>query len=422
MPIRNLYLILNIHGNHNHLKNYSSGIFLQLYTTINFMRLTKINKLLFFIGCILFVSCDSSKKSLLSPKSDSVTSLHFIGEKDIPYNFQYNNTTVGGLSGIDYDATHNLYYFISDDRSAINPARFYTASIAFTQNGIDSIHFTGVQYLLQPNGNMYPNSKQDPYHTPDPESIRYNPANNQLVWSSEGERIVNAKDTILENPSIISISTEGNYIDSFTLPSNLIMQSIEKGPRQNSVLEGVTFADNHTTLFVNVEEPLYEDGPRADVVDNNAYIRILKFDVATKKSIAQYAYKLNPVAYAANPTNGFKINGVPDILSLGNNKLLVIERSFSTGRLPNTIRVFIADLNAATDVTNLPLLNSIGQFTPATKKLLLNMDDLGIYTDNIEGVTFGPTLPNGHKTLLFIADNNFNAFEKTQLLLFELME
>ena len=50
------------------------------------------------------------------------------------------------------------------------------------------------------------------------------------------------------------------------------------------------------------------------------------------------------------------------------------------------------------------------------------MDELGIYTDNIEGVTFGPILPNGHKILLFVSDNNFNAFEKTQLLLFELMD
>ena len=127
------------------------------------------------------------------------------------------------------------------------------------------------------------------------------------------------------------------------------------------------------------------------------------------------------MAYPANPSTGFKINGVPDIISIGNNKLLVIERSFSTGRLPSTIKVFIADLNAVTDVTNIPLMNST-QFVPVSKKLLLNMDNLGIYIDNIEGVTFGPTLPNGHKTLLFIADNNFVQIEKTQLLLFEVIE
>ena len=374
------------------------------------------------MACLFFVSCDPAKKSLLSPKPDSTTVLHFLGELDIPYNLQYNNSTVGGLSGIDYDAANKLYYFICDDRSAINPARFYTASITLTQKGIDSIHFTGVQYLLQPNGTVYPNNKQDPFHTPDPEAMRYDAANNQLVWSSEGERIVNDKDTILENPAVIFVSTEGKYIDRFTLPPHLYVQSIEKGPRQNGVLEGLTFADNYATLFVNVEEPLYEDGPRADVTDNNTYIRILKFEVATKKNTAQYAYKLGPVAYPATPANGFKINGVPDILSLGNNKLLTIERSFSTGRLPCTVKVFVTNLNSATDITNIPLNNTSTPFTPVTKKLLLNMDDLGIYIDNIEGVTFGPTLANGHKTLIFVSDNNFNAFEKTQLLLFELIE
>ena len=50
------------------------------------------------------------------------------------------------------------------------------------------------------------------------------------------------------------------------------------------------------------------------------------------------------------------------------------------------------------------------------------MDDLDIYRDNIEGVTFGPLLPNGNKTLIFVADNNFNKAEKAQLLLFEVVE
>jgi hypothetical protein len=44
---------------------------------------------------------------------------------------------------------------------------------------------------------------------------------------------------------------------------------------------------------------------------------------------------------------------------------------------------------------------------------------MGIYIDNIEGVTFGPDLPNGHKTLIFVSDNNFSKEQKTQFLLFE---
>lgn len=146
-----------------------------------------------------------------------------------------------------------------------------------------------------------------------------------------------------------------------------------------------------------------------------------KYDVATKKNIAQYAYELDPVAYSAVPENAFKINGIPDILSVGKNKLLVIERSFSSGRLPCTIKVFLADLNDATNIINTKSLKENPAAHPVVKKLLLNMDDLKIYTDNIEGVTFGPDLPNGHKTLIFIADNNFMLFEKTQVMLFEVI-
>jgi hypothetical protein len=187
------------------------------------------------------------------------------------------------------------------------------------------------------------------------------------------------------------------------------------------VLEGLSFADDYKTLFVNVEEPLYEDGPRADVTDNNAFIRLLKFDARNQKNIAQYAYKLDPVAYPATPANGFKINGIPDILSIGDDKLLVIERSFSTGRLACTIKVYIADLKGASDVKGVALKDNTN-FTPVSKKLLINMDTLGIYIDNIEGVTFGPVLPNGHKTLLFVSDNNFAKVQRTQLLLFEVDE
>ncbi|HQW83490.1 MAG TPA: esterase-like activity of phytase family protein [Ferruginibacter sp.] len=350
-----------------------------------------------------------------------ISNIKLLSTYEIPFNLQFKNTTVGGLSGIDYDAKNNVYYFICDDRSEKNAARFYTARIFLSEKQIDSLVFTGVHYLLQSNGNTYPNNKQNKFLVPDPEAMRFNAKTKELVWSSEGERIVKPTDTILINPAIIMMKPNGSYIDSFKLPENMHMQAIEKGPRRNSVFEGLAFADNYKTLYVSVEEPIYEDGPQAEIKENNAYIRINKFKTASKKTVAQFAYKLDPVAYAANPENSFKINGVSDIMSLGKNKLLVIERSYSTGRLPCTIKLFIADLNKASDISNLSLKEN-KNFIPAKKTLLLNMDSLGIYTDNIEGVTFGPVLPNGKKTLLCIADNNFNPVEKAQVLLFEITE
>ena len=375
----------------------------------------------YFIGAILLLTGCATSRTIISDAPLAISQVKLLGEYDVPHNLLFKGTTVGGLSGIDYDKTSNVYYLICDDRSAINPARFYTAKIFFSTGGIDSVVFVNVTTLLQLNGNSYPNSKQDAAHTPDPEALRYNPLTKQMIWSSEGERIIRQTDTVLENPAITIISTDGKYIDTFPLPSNLHMYAHEKGPRQNGVLEGMSFANRYKTLYVNVEEPLYEDGPRADVIENDAWIRIYKFDVASKKNTAQYAYKLDRVAYPASPAEAFKINGVPDILAIGNNQLIVLERSFSTGRLPCTIKLFLADMNGAENIMDNPSLKKSPTLKPVTKKLLLNMDALGIYVDNVEGITFGPTLPNGHRTLLLVADNNFMALEKTQFFVFEII-
>src|SRR4051812_14213877 len=80
---------------------------------------------------LALASCNTLHR-VVQPTAN-VSALKFIGEYDIPYNLKYNNTIVGGLSGIDYDAKNNRYFMISDDRSDKNPARFYTATISFTE-------------------------------------------------------------------------------------------------------------------------------------------------------------------------------------------------------------------------------------------------------------------------------------------------
>ena len=374
----------------------------------------------FFILIAVLCSCSSSKKISTSLKNNSVSQLKYLSEYDVPNAKQFRGTTIGGLSGIDYDVKRDVYYLISDDRSAINPTRFYTAGIHIAENKIDSIEFIAVDSLKTAQG-AYPNSKQDPSHTPDPESLRYDPLTDEIVWSSEGERIIRPGNNVLEDPAITVIDRNGTYKDSFDLPSNMHMHESESGPRQNSVFEGIAFTNEYKYLFVSVEEPIYEDGPRAGTDDSTAWIRMIKFDVATRKPVGQYAYKIEPVAYAAIPASAFKINGVSEILWIGENKLLVVERSFSTGRPGSAIRVFIADLERATDIANVHSYNAQLNAEPISKKLLLNMDELGRYVDNIEGVTFGPTLPNGHRTLIFVADDNFSPLQKTQFLLFEVI-
>ncbi len=377
------------------------------------MRLTP-TFLLF--GIIVTASCSSTRHI---GNGEKFGKLKFLSEFDIPYNKEYQNTIIGGLSGIDYDKQKNIYYIISDDRSERNPARFYKAEIIISNNKIDSVVFVETTLLKTRDGNFYPGPSADPFHSPDPEAIRYDPLNNSFMWSSEGERIVKGEKIVLEDPCVTEVNENGIYMDTLILPEQMHMSKEEKGPRRNSVFEGLTFANDYKTLFVGVEEPLYNDGSRAGLKDSTAIIRILKYDVTTKKSVAQYAYRIDAVAHSPIPEGAFIINGISEILNVGNNKLIAVERSFSTGRPACTVKVYLADLTLAENIGNeISLKNKPVKMI--SKKLLLNMDEMGIYIDNIEGVCFGPVLPNGHKTLIFVSDNNFVSIQKTQFLLFEI--
>ncbi|MCW2118734.1 esterase-like activity of phytase family protein [Flavobacterium sp. 7A] len=360
------------------------------------------------------LSCSSVK---IATSNSTTPSLKFINAVEIPFNKEFKKTVVGGLSSIDYDAKNDLYYFICDDRSIYNDARFYTAKIPFKSNQIDSVAFQNVVTLKNEKGVSYSNWEKYPDSSIDPEELRYNPKTKSVVWSSEGARVIAKDFSVLQNPSLQIAKLDGSYSTAFALPSNLNMQKDDRGPRSNGVLEGITFDTKYRTLYTNIEEPLYEDGNNATTTAGGV-IRIYKYDVKSKKNTAQYAYLLDPIATEPTPKNGFAVNGISTIQYYSKNQLLVVERSYSVGKQACTIKVYLCDLSKASDVKNLTSLQN-QDFTLATKKLILNMDDLGIFIDNIEGVTFGPKLSNGKQSLLFVSDNNFSDKEKTQILLFE---
>ncbi|AWG20101.1 hypothetical protein FFWV33_00490 [Flavobacterium faecale] len=372
---------------------------------------------LFFLSLLpfSFIACTSVKNV---NTATTTPTLKYINSIEIPFNTEFKNTVVGGLSSIDYDATKDQYYFVCDDRSTYNDARFYTASISMPSNQIEGITFKDVVTLKNEKGESYGNWEKVPNSSIDPEELRYNPKTKTVVWSSEGARVVAKDFSVIQDPAIQNANLDGSYLSSYNLPSNLEMQKIEKGPRSNGVLEGITFDKNYSTLYANVEEPLYEDGNKATTTAGGL-IRIYQFDVKSKKNTAQYGYLLDPIEHEPNPKNSFAVNGVSSIQYYRKNQLLVVERSYSVGRQACTIKVYLCDLTKATNVTGETSLKN-EKIKLATKKLVLNMDDLGIFTDNIEGVTFGPKLANGKQSLLFVSDNNFSDQQKSQLLLFEI--
>jgi hypothetical protein len=375
-------------------------------------------KLLFLTVFPAFLfSCSTLKQTA---ENKPAPSLKLISSIEIPFDETFQNTKVGGLSGIDYDAKNDLYYLICDDRSVFNNSRFYTAKISLSEDKIKSFTFQNVTYLKDETGKSYGNWNTSPNTSADPEDMRYNPKTNSLIWSSEGARVITADKEVLQNPSMNFMDLKGDFLGNVTLPENLKMQKLEKGPRNNGTLEGITFDKKYKNIYANIEEPLFEDGEQANT-SKGGLIRLYQFDAKTKKNTAQFGYQLEPIALEPNPKGAFGVNGISAIQYYGKNQLLVVERSYSTGTQACTVKIFLCDLKKATNVKNHPSLQN-QKLELASKKLILNMDDLGIFIDNIEGLTFGPKLTNGNPSIIFVSDNNFSDKQKTQVLVFELVK
>lgn len=383
-----------------------------------YSKLKNMRKFIFIITLqAVLLSCSNLKQSA---ENKPTPSLKLVSSIEIPFDKTFQNTKVGGLSGIDYDVKNDLYYLICDDRSVFNDSRFYTAKIDLAEDKIKNIDFQNVIYLKDEARKNYGNWNTSPTTACDPEDMRHNPKNNSLVWSSEGARVVTADKLILQNPSLNFIDLKGNILGKAKLPKNLEIQKEEKGPRNNGTLEGISFDFKYKNIYTNIEEPLFEDGNQANT-SNGGLIRLYQFNAKTKKNTAQFGYQLEPIALEPNPKGAFAVNGISAIQYYGKNQLLVVERSYSTGTQACTIKVFLCDLKNATNVKNHPSLQN-QKLELASKKLILNMDDLGIFIDNIEGLTFGPKLANGNPSIIFVSDNNFSDKQKTQVLVFELVK
>ena len=194
------------------------------------------------------------------------------------------------------------------------------------------------------------------------------------------------------------------------------------GIRNNLAFESLTLTNGGATLVTATENALKQDGPAAGVGVGSAS-RILTIDSATGNAGAQYVYPVGPVAQAPVPVGGFATNGLVELLDLGGGLMLAVERSFSagaptTGNTGNSIKIYVIDTAGATDVSNVASLAG-ASYTPVGKELLLDLDTLGIALDNIEGVTFGPTLDNGARSLILVSDNNFSGTQFTQFIAFQ---
>lgn len=353
----------------------------------------------------------------LTPAHLLFAQLSYLGQNIVPTSQTFSGTTVGGLSGIDYRPSTGSYYAISDDRSSspANPARFYTLGLNLNQfarsntPGQAGVTFNSVTSILTTSGTTFA------LNTVDPEAIRFRPSTNTLIWTSEGNRAPGN----LQNPFTREMNLDGSFVREFTTPSLFNPAgsgATDPGIRNNLAFESVTLSPSGALVYTATENALVQDGPAAGV-GQTTVSRILSYSTATGLSGAQYAYVADAVAQTPVPGGSFATNGLVELLAIGEQQFLAVERSFSTG-VGNTIKLYFADAGAATDVSGLADLD--GEiYTPLSKNLLLDLgtlvndDATNLVLDNIEGITFGPEF-NGNPTIILVSDNNFAGTQFTQ--------
>jgi len=373
-------------GTNNNLLNYYQ---LESSSTRRLKNYKYMQKLLLIFSLFVIVGCGSTRN-----KTSNKLQLKFLDEYILPENSIVDGTAVGGLSGIDYhDGT---YYLVCDD--AGNP-RYYEAKIKINNVNISKVD---IQKVIQLN---------DTIHFLDLEAIRYNAMYNQVFLTSEGH-IKRQSD-----PLFFSVNTTGEIENIYEIPHAFKANSIQK-PRHNGTLEGLSSSIDGKGYWIAMELPLEVDGPEPKLTRTKSPVRITFIDTKTEKPVKQFSYLLD--AITKQPKGNFAVNGLTEILEYDSNKFFIIERSYSSGLgdQGNVIKIFNVD---ATEATNILKLNTLKDtnYVSAKKEIIFDFENVRHLltdnsVDNIEGISFGPILTNGNKSLILISDNNFNKLGKQQ--------
>lgn len=327
---------------------------------------------------------------------------------ETPKGIVFQGGGYGGISGIDHDPRTGLWALISDDKSEHGPAHAFLGRLDVRPGAPCGPVLEAMIPLRREDGSLFPDRKAGT-EAADGESIRFDPLNRDLVWTTEGDFDHGYP------PSVRRIKADGTPVSRQVAPADLTFHDGGRtGARKNATAEGMSWSVDGRSLWLSMEQPLAQDGPIPSVTDGGL-TRLTKLD-RSGKVLAQYAYRIDPVQ-AASPV-GVGDNGISEILALDAHRLLVLERSgikAADGRYSYHIRLYVADLARARDISKVDSVSA----TPAQavdKRLLLNFDTLGIRVDNLEAMAWGPRLKDGTRTLVLASDDNYDANQVNQIL------
>ena len=187
------------------------------------------------------------------------------------------------------------------------------------------------------------------------------------------------------------------------------------GIRNNTAFESVALRPDGGFL-TGLEGPLKQEGSAPALAGNASSIyntpnpvRLLNFS-ADGTFNQEFVYTTDALTTPITQAGQFGVSGLVDLLYTGGGNYLALERAFTITNDPKntgySIKLYQFNLTGATDVSGVEDLDTT-TYTTVKKDLVLDFSTLNIPLDNLEGITFGPSVGNRH-TLIVVADDNFS--------------
>jgi hypothetical protein len=250
----------------------------------------------------------------------------------------------------------------------------------------------------------------------DPEGVRVGRTGSLFVADEYGPLVLEFAEggrlrRVLKVPEKFGVARAGPGRDEEMPPHNAA------GRQTNRGFEGLAISPDGSKLYALLQSCLLQDGrydaEKKYVAGSN--VRLLEIDVETNAT-REFVYPLD------DPRNG-----VNEIVAVNAHEFLVIERDSLPGDQARFKKVVRIDIGGATDVSDIAALPETGLpegVKPVTKRPFLDLLDpaYGLagraFPEKIEGLAFGPDLPDGRHLLLVTSDNDFKGDEDSQFYAF----
>lgn len=362
-----------------------------------------------FCSLILLTACSIPQVSA-EDRMFVDLSLNFLGKYELSNPILSTDQPVSQLSSLTYQvpgygtSTDNKiqFYGLSDAVTAESPAKFYTFN--FNLDPSESIPLKDITVeglTILKDKQEQPLLENQVY----PESIAFSPRHSVFI-STENLENVNTPPLIAEYDLKTGELKNTVPLSPFYLPQFNESEQTQ-GVEPQFGFKALTISPDGFSpdgrdpfrLFTITEKPLIQDRDP----ELATKLRLLHYVIADRAS-----FLVSETLYLLDETS----QGLVDIAAAKGGILLSLEQSKDTGKI---YQLFTGD---ATDTSRMvSLKGNLTKVQPVRKKILLDLQNLGIPLQQLKGMTLGSRLPDGSQSLVLIGEDNHNT---TQVLLFSL--